>query len=221
MKKLLDCIEVGTTASDKCIIWLHGLGANGHDFEPIVPELNLPDNHNIRFVFPHAPEMPVTVNAGVVMPAWYDLYSLSFTNHEDEQGIRQSQSQITQLIEQQIMRGICSDKIILAGFSQGGAIALHTALRHPQPLAGVMALSTYLPLVKQFSSERHPANQQIPVLMCHGSHDPVVPFSLGDDSRFFLDEAGYNVQWQSYPMQHSVCPDEINDISLWIQKILL
>lgn len=221
MAKSLDYIETGNPDADKCVIWLHGLGANGHDFEPIVPELNLPTDHNIRFLFPHAPDMPVTVNAGVVMPAWYDVYSMTFTNHEDEQGIRLAESRIRQLIEHQVERGIKPEKIILAGFSQGGAIALHTALRYPQTLAGVMALSTYLPLVKLFYDERHQANQQISILMCHGSHDPVVPYHLGDDSRYFLEEAGYKVEWHSYPMQHSVCADEIKDISLWIQKTLL
>lgn len=218
---LLKFIEIGNPQADKCVIWLHGLGANGHDFEPIVPELNLPEDHNIRFIFPHAPELPVTVNAGMVMPAWYDVYSMSFTNHEDENGIRKSAARITQLIEQETKRGIKTNKIVLAGFSQGGAIALYTALRHPEPLAGIMALSTYLPLVKQFNDERHEANQNIPIIMCHGSHDPVVPFSLGDDSHYFLEQAGYTIDWYSYPMQHSVCPDEIKNISQWIQKILL
>ena len=218
---LLNFVEIDQPQADKCVIWLHGLGANGHDFESIIPELNLPDGHNIRFIFPHAPELPVTVNAGMVMPAWFDVYSMSFINREDEQGIHHSASQLTQLIEHENKRGIDSDKIVLAGFSQGGAIALHTALRHPEPLAGVMALSSYLPLVKQFYNERHQANQHIPIMMCHGSNDPVVPFNLGDDSRYFLEQAGYTVDWYSYPMQHSVCLEQINDISHWIQEILL
>jgi len=203
------------------VIWLHGLGANGHDFEPIIPELNLPTEHNIRFIFPHAPELPVTINAGMMMPAWYDIYSDSFTNHEDEEGIQQSAAAITQLIEHEKQRGIAANKIVLAGFSQGGAIALHTALRHPESLAGVMSLSSYLPLAQQFDNERHKANQHIPIMMCHGSHDPVVAFSLGEDSRYILEQAGYKVSWHTYPMQHSVCPDEITDISQWLQKIWL
>lgn len=218
---LLDFIEIGQPQADKCVIWLHGLGANGHDFEPIIPELNLPDDHNIRFIFPHAPQIAVTVNAGVVMPAWYDVYSMSFVNHEDEEGIRRSALQITQLIEHETKRGIHTSKIILAGFSQGGALALHTALRHPEPLAGVLALSTYLPLIKQFNDERHQVNQNISIMMCHGNFDPVVPFNLGKDSRYFLEQAGYSVDWHSYPMQHSLCEDQINDISQWIQKVLL
>lgn len=218
---LLEFIEIGNPDADKSVIWLHGLGANGHDFEPIVPELDLPDGHNIRFLFPHAPEIPVTINAGMIMPAWYDVYSLSFTNHEDEQGIRDAAQRINQLIEHEQHRGIQTNKILLAGFSQGGAVALHAALRHCKPLAGVMALSTYLPLVKQFDAERHVANQAIPILMCHGAHDPVVPFQLGDDSRYFLEQAGYQVDWHTYPMQHGVCPDEIHDISQWLQKTLL
>ena len=219
--KTLNYLEIGNNNCDKCVIWLHGLGADGHDFEPIVPELKLPANHGIRFIFPHAPQRPVTINAGTIMPAWYDLTSMNFTNHEDEQGIRKSAQQITELIQQQQQQGIDSKKIILAGFSQGGAIVLHTALRYGEPLAGIMALSTYLPLVKTFESELAAVNRDIPIMMCHGSHDPVVPYHLGDDSRHFMEQAGLKVDWHSYPMQHSVCADEINDISLWIQKILL
>ena len=214
----LKYIDVGDSDADKCVIWLHGLGADGYDFKPIVPELNLPEGHGIRFIFPHAPQRPVTVNAGVVMRAWYDLYSMDFTNHEDEEGIKASSQQITDLIQQ---LKIENNNIVLAGFSQGGAIALHTALRFPRPLAGILALSTYLPLVKTFESELSEANRKIPVMMCHGSHDPVVPYQLGDDSRYFLEQAGYKIDWHSYPMQHSVCPHEINDIGQWLQKILL
>lgn len=214
----LKYIDVGDSDADKCVIWLHGLGADGYDFKPIVPELNLPEGHGIRFIFPHAPQRPVTVNAGVVMPAWYDLYSMDFTNHEDEEGINASSQQISDLIQQ---LDIESNNIALAGFSQGGAIALHTALRFHRPLAGILAMSSYLPLVKTFESELSEANRETPVMMCHGSHDPVVPYQLGDDSRYFMEQAGVKIDWHSYPMQHSVCPDEINDIGQWLQKILL
>lgn len=217
----LEYLEVGDSNADKCVIWLHGLGADGHDFEPIVPELNLPDGHGIRFIFPHAPQRPVTINAGNVMPAWYDLTSMNFSSHEDEQGIKTSASQISEIIQQQQQRDIATSRIVLAGFSQGGAVALYTALRYSDPLAGIIALSTYLPLANNFENEMHAANRDIPIMMCHGTHDPVVPYHLGDDSRFFMERAGLNIDWYSYPMQHSVCTDEINDISLWLQKILL
>lgn len=217
----LKYLEVGDSDADKCVIWLHGLGADGYDFKPIVPELNLPEGNRIRFIFPHAPKRPVTINAGVVMPAWYDVFSIGFTGHEDEEGIRATEQKIIELVELQQQRGIDTQKIVLAGFSQGGAIALHTALRYNKPLAGIMALSTYLPLVKDFAKEISEANRNIPVMMCHGTHDPVVPHHLGDDSRYFLEQQGYKVSWHEYPMQHSVCPDEINDISQWLQKILL
>lgn len=217
----LKYLEVGDSDADKCVIWLHGLGANGYDFKPIVPELKLPEGHRIRFIFPHAPERPVTINAGVVMPAWYDLYSMDFTNHEDAEGINASAQLIETLIEQQLQHGVNSNKIVLAGFSQGGAIALHTALRYQQPLAGIMALSTYLPLVQTFQSELSETNHAIPIMMCHGMHDPVVQYHLGDDTKYFLEQAGFKVDWHSYPMQHSVCPEEIADISQWLQQILL
>ena len=220
-QELLKYIEIDHPSADKCVIWLHGLGADGHDFKPIVPELNLPPEHGIRFIFPHAAKIPVTVNAGMLMPAWFDVHSMNFPDQEDEAGINKSAAQIRQLIRHENERGISSENIILAGFSQGGAVALHTALRYDEPLAGVMALSSYLPLVKQFMHERSAVNQNIPIMMCHGSHDPIVPFTLGDDSRYFLQQAGYTVDWHSYPMQHSVCPQEINDISHWLQKILL
>ena len=217
----LKYLEVGDSDADKCVIWLHGLGADGYDFKPIVPELNLPENNRIRFVFPHAPQRPVTINAGVVMPAWYDLTSMDFTNHEDADGINTSSKQIIELLEQQQSTGIDSKQIVLAGFSQGGAIALHTALRYDKPLAGIMALSTYLPLVQTFPAELSKTNRSIPILMCHGSHDPVVPHHLGEDTKYFLEQENYKVDWHSYPMQHSVCPEEINDISQWLKKILL
>lgn len=217
----LKYLEIGDSKADKCIIWLHGLGADGHDFEPIVPELNLPGKHGIRFIFPHAPQRPVTINAGEEMPAWFDLSSMDFALHEDEEGIKTSAQQIEEIIQSQNNRGINTNKIVIAGFSQGGAIALYTGLRYPEPLAGIMALSTYLPLAKTFENNLPDANQDTPIMMCHGTDDPIVPYHLGDDSRFFMEKAGLNIEWYSYPMQHSVCPDEINDISLWLQKVLL
>ena len=217
----LKYIDVGDSDADKCVIWLHGLGADGYDFKPIVPELNLPEGHGIRFIFPHAPQRPVTINAGAVMPAWFDVYSMNFINHEDEQGITESAQQVSELIQQQQGLGISSSNIVLAGFSQGGAIALHTALRFQHQLAGIMALSTYLPLAKDFANALSEANRKIPIMMCHGIHDPVVPYHLGDDSRYFLEQEGFKVEWHNYPMQHSVCAEEINDISHWLQKILL
>lgn len=221
MNQLLDGIEIGNESADKAIIWLHGLGADGHDFEPIVPELDLPANHNIRFIFPHAPQRPVTINSGMNMPAWYDVASMSFTDSEDEVGIRQSAIQITQLVEREKERGVDPGNIVLAGFSQGGAIALHTALRYPETLAGVIVLSSYLPLRDLFIEEAHAANLATPILMCHGIMDPVIPVNLGADSSHYLQQQGYPVEWHTYPMQHSVCAEEIRDISQWLQQHLL
>ncbi len=219
--ELLPCVERGPDEVDYSIIWLHGLGANGHDFEPIVPELRLPTSLNIRFIFPHAPQQPVTINSGMVMPAWYDIASADFAQQEDEAGIRRSQQYIDALIERENTRGVVSEKIIVAGFSQGGAIALQTGLRFPQRLAGVMALSSYLPLVQSLHREASDANQNLPIFMAHGSHDPIVPLPLGEDSRHFLQQHGYQPEWKTYYMEHSVCPEEIDDISRWLQRTLL
>ena len=204
-----------------CVIWLHGLGADGHDFEPIVPELNLPAGHGIRFVFPHAPYMPVTINQGYVMRAWYDILSMDIAETQDEAGIRRSSEQLRALIEQQIQAGIDPKRIVLAGFSQGGAIALHTALRFEQPLAGLMALSTYLPLENQLAAERNDANKAIPIFMAHGTRDPIVPHALGVQTRRVLKDLDYAVEWHEYAMEHSVCLEEIGDIGRWLQARLL
>lgn len=217
---LLPCVEIGPAAASRSVIWLHGLGASGHDFEPIVPELGLPDEAAIRFVFPHAQRRPVTINAGMVMPAWYDIASPRFDIHEDATGIRQSRRQIEALIGREVGRGVPAERIVLAGFSQGGAVALHTGLRHPEALAGIMVLSGYLPLADSLAEERSPANRTTPVFMAHGEHDPVVPFELAAASRRRLEELGYNVEWHTYPMDHSVCPEEIEAIGTWLRRVL-
>ena len=217
---LLPCVELGANDAEYSVIWLHGLGANGHDFEPIVPELKLTAVEKIRFVFPHAPAQPVTINGGIVMPAWYDIASSQLDHWEDDSGIRRSQQYIEALLQRENTRGVDSEHIILAGFSQGGAIALHTGLRYPQPLAGILALSTYLPLVQTVQQEATAINLDVPIFMAHGSNDPVVPLRLGDDSRHYLQQLGYQPEWQTYFMEHSVCPDEIKDISQWLAKVL-
>jgi phospholipase/carboxylesterase len=216
MPDLLPCVEIGSSDSTHSIIWLHGLGADGHDFEPIVAELKL--NHSIRFIFPHAPTMPVTVNNGMTMPAWYDITSAQIDSMQDETGIRKSQAAILALIEREIQRGIKSSNIILAGFSQGGAIALHTGLRYEQPLAGIMGLSTYLPLMDSVKNEINDANRQTPIMLAHGAHDPIVPFELAEKTNHFLNQLDYTTELHSYVMEHSVCPEEINEISNWINK---
>jgi phospholipase/carboxylesterase len=204
---------------DAAVIWLHGLGANGHDFEPIVPELNL-SSLAVRFVFPHAPSQPVTLNGGMIMPSWYDIYSLGFTTREDERGIYRMAPAIEALIRRECERDIACERIVLAGFSQGGAMALHVGLRYPQRLAGIMGLSTYLPLHARLEAERSSANANTPVLMAHGNHDPVVDFSFGVHSRDFLVHLGYPVEWHQYAMPHAVCPQEIDDVRQWLLQRL-
>lgn len=199
------------------VIWLHGLGADGHDFAPIVPELALPPSLALRFIFPHAPAMPVTINAGYVMPAWYDIRHPNLGLGEDAGGIRASQQVVEDLIEREQERGIPDSRIVLAGFSQGGAIALHTALRHGHRLAGVLALSTYLPLKSALTAEASPANSTLPIFMAHGRHDTVVPLPLAAASRDVLLQAGYPLEWREYGMAHSVCADEIADIGAWLR----
>jgi phospholipase/carboxylesterase len=196
------------------IIWLHGLGADGQDFVPIVDELNLPVA--VRFIFPHAPQRPVTINGGFVMRAWYDIAASSIDAQQDEQGIRESQAAIEALIAQEVARGIAPDHIFLAGFSQGGAIALHTALRQTVPLAGVLALSCYLPLSDSVNFEALPVTKITPIFMAHGRGDPIVPFALGVASRDGLIRLGYAVEWHEYSMQHSVCEQELRDIEIWL-----
>ena len=210
-------IATGSGAPEGSVIWLHGLGADGHDFEPIVPELRLPAELGLRFVFPHAPVRPVTLNGGMAMRAWYDIYSLDRGGPVDEEGIRASAALLDDLIEREQERGIAANKIVVAGFSQGGAIALHAALRASDRLAGVMGLSTYLPLRGAFSDEVTASD--LPIFMAHGSLDPVVPMMLGRDAADLLVETGFNVEWHDYPMAHSVCLEEINDIRAWLLSI--
>ena len=202
------------------VIWLHGLGADGFDFVPIVSELRLPESLAVRFIFPHATPRPVTINNGFVMRAWYDIKGFGPDRPEDETGIRESEGVVRGYLEQQIAQGICADRIVLAGFSQGGAIALQAGLRYPQRLAGIMALSTYLPLRATVAQEASQANRDVPILMCHGAYDPVVVPQLGEMSRDILRGLGYSIEWHSYPMEHSVCTDEIADISRWLQARL-
>ena len=224
MTALLETIELETAPNPTtAVIWMHGLGADGNDFVPIVNEIDLSGAPGIRFIFPHAPTRPVTINNGYVMRAWYDI---SFgdlegnTRKADEKGVRESQAQIGQLIARENGRGIAASKIVLAGFSQGGAIALHTGLRYPETLAGVMALSTNLPLAESFAREASPANAKTPVFMAHGTQDPVVPYAMGRGSRDLLQQAGYALEWQEYPMQHSVCLEEVADIGRWLTGVL-
>jgi phospholipase/carboxylesterase len=217
----MDALEITTGSTPSCaIIWLHGLGADGHDFAPIVPELGLPPGLAVRFIFPHAPLLPVTINNGYVMPAWYDVRSLDLSQIEDEAGIRTSQRQVEALVRREEARGIPAARIVLAGFSQGGAIALHTGLRYETPLAGVLALSTYLPLPHTLAGEASPANAGLPVFMAHGTADSVIPLAQGAASRDWLEEHGYAVDWREYPMSHSVCPEEIMDIGQWLARVL-
>ena len=202
------------------IIWLHGLGADGGDFAPIVPQLVRKDWPAIRFVFPHAPVRPVTINGGMAMRAWYDILGMSIEQRQDEAGVRESIAIVDALIEREVERGIARANIFIAGFSQGGAIALAAGVRHSQSLAGVIALSTYLPLGEQTASEARSANQSLPIFMAHGSHDPVVAHTLGERSAAHLRQLGYRVDWHSYPMEHSVSPSEIEDLADWLDQRL-
>jgi phospholipase/carboxylesterase len=215
---VLDSIEITTgDAPQLSVLWLHGLGADGHDFEPIVPELGL--RIPARFVFPHAPVRPVTINGGMAMRAWYDILGFDRRAKEDAGGIRASAAAVTELVDREIERGMPSDRIVLAGFSQGGAIALHTALRDPRPLAGILALSTYLPLAASLASERSAANAGIPIFLAHGTADTVLPLELADNSRRALGALGYAVEWHAYPMPHSVCIEEISAVGAWLAAL--
>ena len=225
MTTLLERIEIESGPNPTAaIIWMHGLGASGDDFAAIVPELDLTGCPAIRFVFPHAPVMPVTINGGYIMPAWYDIFGTELgagaVRHEDAAGIVKSQQHIEDLIANEVSRGIHPSKIVLAGFSQGCAVALHTGLRHKAKLAGIMALSGYLPLASTVATERSAANADTPIFMAHGTQDPVVVVGRGEDSRNALASLGYSVQWHTYPMPHSVHPKEIADISAFLQAVL-
>jgi phospholipase/carboxylesterase len=217
----LSTIEIAPNIPARAtVIWLHGLGADGHDFEPIVPELHLPPALAVRFVFPHAPLQPITINQGYVMRAWYDVAGLDLSQTEDAEGIEASASLLRELMERERQRGIPAERIVLAGFSQGGAMALHTGLRYPQRLAGMLALSAYLPLAARFAQAAHPANAGTPLMMAHGTRDPVIPIRLGEASRDLLQRLGYRVAWHTYPMEHRVCPEEIADIAAWLTAVL-
>lgn len=201
------------------VIWLHGLGADGSDFEPIVPELQLPAT--VRFVFPHAPVRPVTINGGMPMRAWYDITALGGGSVvEDAEGIITSQQQVEQLIAAEAAHGVSPERIVLAGFSQGGAIVLHTGLRQSTRLAGIMALSTYLPLNQRLEAERHAANADTPIFMAHGQYDQVVPMTIGQQSRDRLQSVGQPLEWHEYPIEHSVSLEEIRDIAAWLRQVL-
>jgi phospholipase/carboxylesterase len=199
---------------------MHGLGADGNDFVPIVRELDLSSCPGIRFVFPHAAPMPVTINNGYVMRAWYDILGMDLVRREDEIGLRASQQRIEQLIAREVARGIPAEKIVLAGFSQGCAMTLQTGLRHPQKLAGLMCLSGYLPLATTIATERSNANQHTPIFMAHGRGDNVVTIDRAEASRDLLKQLGYDIDWHEYMMPHSVCEEEIDDIGAWLQKVL-
>ncbi|HJV82941.1 alpha/beta hydrolase [Noviherbaspirillum sp.] len=219
--KPLDTIELETAPDPRVsIIWLHGLGADGNDFVPIVHELDLTGCPPIRFVFPHAPVMPVTINNGYMMRAWYDILGMDLAQREDEAGLRKSQTMVEHLIAQEKSRGIPASRIILAGFSQGSAMTLQTGLRHPEKLAGLLCLSGYLPLHATLPAERHGANHETPIFMAHGRHDPIVPIDRAEKSRDMLLALGYRLEWHEYPIEHSVCGEEIDDISAWLKRVL-
>jgi phospholipase/carboxylesterase len=216
--ELLDYVEVTTARNPSySVIWLHGLGADGHDFEPIVPYLGLSPATRVRFIFPHALMRPVTVNGGAVMRAWYDIIEISTSRGQDEAGIRHSAGKVHALIDHEVSRGIPASKIILAGFSQGGAMALHVGLRYPQKLAGIMALSAYLLFPQRLQGEHSTANSSTPVFIGHGTQDPVVPYMLGQAVRTALEAGQWPVEWHSYPIPHSVSQPEIADIGHWMQ----
>lgn len=218
---LLDAVIIGPSDAQYSVIWLHGLGADGHDFEPVVPELDFKNRPLTRFIFPHAPARPVTLNQGYVMPAWFDIVAIDAESEQDEVGIRATAERITTLIQREQEQGVRPEHIVLAGFSQGGAIALHLGLRYPQRLAGIMALSTFLPLADKLAKERSEANRDTPIYMAHGQYDPIVPLELAKLSQHQLQELGYGVAWHLYPMEHGVCPVEIADISAWFDRVLI
>jgi phospholipase/carboxylesterase len=213
----LQTIEIETAANPRhAVIWLHGLGADGHDFEPIVPQLVDRSWPALRFVFPNAPVRPITINGGMAMRAWYDISGLEIAQRQDETGIRESIRLVGELIEREVARGVAAQNILLAGFSQGGAIVLAGGVRYPQRLGGIIALSTYLPLAEKTDAEATPANRDIPVFMAHGMLDPTISHALGEMSHDYLAQRGYNVEWHAYPMAHQVCAEEIADLKRWL-----
>jgi phospholipase/carboxylesterase len=217
----VETIEVETGKEPTgAIIWMHGLGADGHDFEPVVPELVRPDERALRFVFPNAPVRPVTINGGYAMRAWYDIVGIDRHSAQDEAGIRASDALVRALIQRENERGIPTGRIALAGFSQGGAMALFSGTRYAEKLAGIMALSCYMVVATKFEAERVPANQETPIFLAHGTQDPVVPYQLGLDTRQLLEKSGYAVEWHNYVMPHSVNAQEVADIAAWVRRIL-
>ena len=221
MAELLESLEIETAANpEAAVIWMHGLGADGHDFEPIVPELRGPARSGIRFVFPHAPLRPVTINQGHVMRAWYDVRALAGVRREDEAGVRQSARQIEALVARERQRGIAPGRLVLAGFSQGGAMALHVGLRYPDRLAGVLALSCYLPFAGTLAAEMSPANRDVPIFWGHGVHDPMIPLAMAEQSREQVAALAYPIEWHQYPIPHSVCAEEIADVARWLGRVL-
>lgn len=214
----LDIEPAGPVRSS--VIWMHGLGADASDFEPIVPELNLPTTLGIRFVFPNAPIRPITINNGMPMRGWYDVLSLDLPRQEDAEGVSASDRALTALLDREQQRGIPSDRIVLAGFSQGGAMALHTGLRYRARLAGILALSCYIPLATRLNDERQPANQSTPILITHGDYDAVIPMHYGQQSADLLRTLGYAVEWHHYGMGHEVCGQEIHEVAGWLQRVL-
>jgi phospholipase/carboxylesterase len=217
----LETVELETGMNPgAAVIWMHGLGADAHDFEPIVPMLDLGADRPVRYVFPNAPVRPVTLNGGMAMRAWYDIVSMDRAEKEDETGLRASAAAVEQLIQREVDRGIDSRRIVLAGFSQGGAVALFAALRCASPLAGVLALSTYLPLADLVADEADPANAGLPIFMAHGNADEVVPINFARNSRKKLNQMGYDVCWTEYAMPHAVIPDELEDIKAFLMRVL-
>jgi phospholipase/carboxylesterase len=218
---MLECIEINPdTQPSAAVIWLHGLGADGHDFEPIVPQLQIPDGLKMRFVFPHAPMRPVTINSGMVMRAWFDVLGMEPEHRIDVGSFAESVESVEGLVEKEIAAGIPPERIVLAGFSQGGAVALHTGLRFEKRLAGILALSCYLPTIDTLDSERSGANREIPIMMAHGTADPVISMSRAVATRKDLSALGYEIHWHEYPMPHAVCGDEIDAIRSWLLEIL-
>jgi phospholipase/carboxylesterase len=221
MSDLLETIEIETAGAPRAsVIWMHGLGADGHDFEPIVPELGLPPALAVRFVFPHAPMQPVSINRGLVMRSWYDIREDGGELRVDPAGVRESHRRVEALIEREEERGIAAAGIVLAGFSQGGAMALHTGLRHHERLAGILALSSALPLADALAAEASAANRDVPIFMAHGTYDPLIPLARARSVRDRLLELGYEVAWREYPMPHAVCAEEVSDFAAWLRDVL-
>jgi phospholipase/carboxylesterase len=217
----LQAVEINPAGPPRaCIIWLHGLGADGHDFEPLIPQFGMVEALGVRVILPHAPRRAVTINGGMEMRAWYDISAADLGQVQDREGILASEQQLRALIQREVDSGIPAARIVLAGFSQGGAIVLHTGLRYMQPLAGILALSSYVPLAENLATDAAPANRKVSIMMAHGMQDPVVPVKFALQSRDLLEQLGYDVSWHSYPMQHAVCPEEIGDVRDWLVQRL-